>query len=52
MYKRQDMGEEPEDRAQRVAEDVALRERLAATPAGTWRWGCLLYTSPRPREPT
>ncbi len=38
---RDDMPEEPEDRAQRAAEDPTLRARMAATPAGLWRWGAL-----------
>lgn len=38
---RDDMAEEPEDRAQRAAEDPVLRTRMAATPEGLWRWGAL-----------
>lgn len=38
---RDDMAEEPEDVAQRAAEDPALRARMAAVPEGLWRWGAL-----------
>lgn len=36
---RDDMAEEPEDRAQREREDVALRAKMATATAGAWRWG-------------
>nr|MBK7069174.1 hypothetical protein [Deltaproteobacteria bacterium] len=36
---RDDMPEEPEDRAQRMAEDAALRGQMAGVGAGAWRWG-------------
>ncbi|MBK8695230.1 MAG: hypothetical protein IPN17_23885 [Deltaproteobacteria bacterium] len=36
---RDDMVEEPEDRAQRAQEDAALRERMAGVGPGAWRWG-------------
>lgn len=36
---RDDMAEEPEDQGQRVAEDAALRGRMAAVGVGAWRWG-------------
>lgn len=38
---RDDLPEEPEDVAQRAAEDAVLRARMAETPAGFWRWGAL-----------
>jgi len=38
---RDDLPEEPEDVAQRAAEDAVLRARMAETPAGFWRWGTL-----------
>lgn len=36
---RDDMAEEPEDLAQRAAEDPVLRARMAAVAEGPWRWG-------------
>jgi hypothetical protein len=54
---RDDMVEEPEDRAQRAREDAALRERMAGVGAGAWRWGAGATTEavaetlgPRPRR--